>query len=245
MIGLSTPSVTFTPGAAGAGTLNLSGIANFEIRRLVAVINLTRGAVLYAPTLASATVSGSTLTLSVDTSTHNAADTLWVKYDDPAYVAPTANFTRPANTTAYASGQIIANSTTPGLCTPIALTASRFNDAPGAVRRVRLSVNDAIWFNATVRVHLLRSSPTFAAGDGGAFSGNITESGYLGSCDVTFDRQFSDPSVVGFGVPAVGGEINFLPNSGSQTIFGVLEARSSVTPTASKTFTLSAEVYTG
>lgn len=80
---LLTPAVTFTPGAAGAGTLDLSGIAGFDIRRLIAVINLTRNAVLYIPSSTPyAGIAGAVLTLSVDTSTHNAADQLWVKYDD-------------------------------------------------------------------------------------------------------------------------------------------------------------------
>ena len=82
-----TPSYTFSPGASGVGTLNLSGIASFDIRRLVAVINQTRGVVIYATGSAAArytAIAGSTLTLNVDTSTHNAADALQIIYEDPA-----------------------------------------------------------------------------------------------------------------------------------------------------------------
>lgn len=160
-----------------------------------------------------------------------------------AQITASGNFTRPANTTAYSSGQIIAESVTAGSCNPISLAVARAIDSTGAIRRVYLRVNDTAWLNATVRVHLFRSAVTFAAGDGGTLAGNLTESGYLGYCDVTLDRQFSNPFVAGHGVPAIGGEINFLPTSGAQTVFAVLEARSAVTPTASKVFTLSAEVY--
>lgn len=81
-----TPTYTFTPGASGVGTVNLSGIASFDIKRLAAIINQTRGMVIYA-TGASATrytaLSGTTLTLFADTSTHDAADQLQVIYEQP------------------------------------------------------------------------------------------------------------------------------------------------------------------
>lgn len=79
-----TPTYTFTPGASGVGTVALSGISSFDPKRLVAVINQTRGVVIYA-TGAAATrytaVSGSTITLFADTSAHNSADVLQVIYE--------------------------------------------------------------------------------------------------------------------------------------------------------------------
>lgn len=78
------PSYTFTPGASGVGTVNLSGISGFDIKYLVAVINQTRGVVIYS-TGDTATrytnLSGTTLTLNVDTSTHNSGDVLQVVYE--------------------------------------------------------------------------------------------------------------------------------------------------------------------
>jgi hypothetical protein len=79
-----TPTYTFTPGASGVGTLALSGIAAFDPKRLVAVINQTRGVVIYATGSAATrytAVAGNTLTLFADTSTHNAADQLQVIYE--------------------------------------------------------------------------------------------------------------------------------------------------------------------
>jgi hypothetical protein len=86
------PTYTFTPGASGVGTLDLSGVASFDPKRLVAVINQTRGVVIYATGSAATrytAIAGSTLTLNVDTSTHNAADVLQVIYEqaDDALVA--------------------------------------------------------------------------------------------------------------------------------------------------------------
>jgi hypothetical protein len=78
------PSYTFTPGASGVGTVNLSGIASFNVKYLVAVINQTRGVVIYS-TGDTATrytnLAGTTLTLNVDTSTHNSGDVLQVIYE--------------------------------------------------------------------------------------------------------------------------------------------------------------------
>jgi hypothetical protein len=87
-----TPSYTFSPGASGVGTLTLSGIEEFNARQLVAVINQTRGVVIYA-TGGAATrytaLAGNTLTLNVDTSTHSAGDALQIIYEvtDPLPVS--------------------------------------------------------------------------------------------------------------------------------------------------------------
>jgi hypothetical protein len=93
------PTYTFTPGASGVGTVNLSGIASFDAKRLVAVINQTRGVTIYA-TGSTATrytaISGTTLTLFVDTTGHNSGDVLQVIYDDPTALAVSGTVT--ANT---------------------------------------------------------------------------------------------------------------------------------------------------
>jgi len=78
------PSYTFTPGASGVGTVNLSGISGFNVKYLVAVINQTRGVVIYSTGDTSTrytNLAGTTLTLNVDTSTHNSGDVLQVIYE--------------------------------------------------------------------------------------------------------------------------------------------------------------------
>lgn len=78
------PSYTFTPGASGVGTVNLSGISGFNIKYLAAVINQTRGVVIYStadPLRGYTNLVGTTLTLNVNTSTHSAGDTLQVMYE--------------------------------------------------------------------------------------------------------------------------------------------------------------------
>jgi len=153
-----------------------------------------------------------------------------------------ASFTRPANTTAYASGNLIANSTTAGSVVPMTFVAARDLDITGSVRRARIKVNDAAWTTAgaTVRLHLYKTSPIVANGDGAAWSS--TESEYLGALDVTFDKAFSDPFSKGVGVPNNGSEINFAPDSGKTSIYGLLEARGAVTPASASVWTATLEV---
>jgi hypothetical protein len=150
-----------------------------------------------------------------------------------------ASFTRPADTNAYAVGDLIANSTTAGSVSPMALAVGRIAQGTGMIRRARLKVSDTTWANATVRAHFYKNSPTVANGDNGAWSSS--ESEYLGCCDMVLDKSFSDPFVKGIGVPSAGSEINFDCAAGSQEMYALLEARTAVTPGSAKTFSLTVE----
>jgi hypothetical protein len=84
-----TQTTVFTPGAAGAGTLNFSGwtAPAFDSRRLVAVINKTRNpdVMMYqvlGGTGIEGTFSGTTLTLDFDTTGFSASDSLEIHYED-------------------------------------------------------------------------------------------------------------------------------------------------------------------
>jgi hypothetical protein len=87
---------TFTPGAANVGTLNFSSVSGFNIAGLLAVLNQTRGVLLYAtgkqPTGYFSWNSGTkVMTLKVDTSTHSSGDQLQVIYDGPGSNGPVLN----------------------------------------------------------------------------------------------------------------------------------------------------------
>ena len=75
------------------------------------------------------------------------------------------SFTRPNNTTAYASGQLVANSATAGLVVPMAFTVGG-NSIPGQFRlsRIRLFKSGTSNSNAQFRLHLYAASPTVANG---------------------------------------------------------------------------------
>lgn len=79
------PSYTFTPGAAGVGTVDLSTIPNFDIRRLVAIINQTDGILIYSTaslTKGFTSEAAGIVTLQFATTGMSAGDKLQVIYED-------------------------------------------------------------------------------------------------------------------------------------------------------------------
>lgn len=150
----------------------------------------------------------------------------------------TATTTRPNDTNAYAIGDLIANSTAAGLVTPITLMVSRKNDGVVVIPRIRLKKSSISLTSATFRIHFYKSSPTCTNGDNGAWL--TTESNYIGYMDIVMDRVFSD-AAIGFGIPAVGGQLIAEPDPGTKNIYALIEARAAYTPVANEVFTVTAE----
>jgi len=149
---------------------------------------------------------------------------------------PSANFTRPADTTAYASGDLVANSTTAGSVVSMELTIARIAAGSGMLRRCKLHKSGTSVTNASFRVHFYRAAPsTITNGDNGAFSTSGVAD-YIGAMDVTMDRAFTD-GAAGFGQPVIGSEMNFKLASG-QTVRALIEARGAYTPANAEVFTL-------
>ncbi len=148
--------------------------------------------------------------------------------------------TRPADTTAYAVGDLVANSTVAGSVVPLALPIARANNTPSTLRRVRLKKSGTSLTNAQFRVHFYRKLPTLANGDNGAWS--TSESHYIGSVDITMDKAFTD-GAKGFGIPSVGSEMIALPDDDLQVVYALLEARAAYTPVSGEQFTLTGEVF--
>jgi hypothetical protein len=146
-----------------------------------------------------------------------------------------ATVTRPADTTAYASGDLVAHSTTAGSVVPLTFALARTTQAGGMIRRIRLRKTGTSVTNASFRLHLYSASPTPANGDNGAWSTDQAAA-YIGSLDVTCDKAFTD-GAAGNGVPTVGSEIIFT----SDTVYGLLEARGAYTPASAEQFTVSVE----
>ena len=79
-----TPAYTFSPGPSGVGFVNLSGISDFDIKRLVAIVNQTQGVIIYSSANSSynyTNVVGKVVTLKFDTSDHSPTDILQIVYD--------------------------------------------------------------------------------------------------------------------------------------------------------------------
>jgi hypothetical protein len=151
---------------------------------------------------------------------------------------PSATFTRPNDTTQYAIGDLVANNTTAGSVTPMSLTlGNSFGTGQFRLTRVRLAKSSVGVTAATFRVHLFSASPTSAAGDNAAFSTTI--SGWLGAIDVPAMTAFSDGAVA-VGAATAGSELLVKLASGA-TVFALLAALGTYTPTAQETFTLTIE----
>jgi hypothetical protein len=147
------------------------------------------------------------------------------------HAVASASFTRPADTTAYASGDLVANSTTAGSVVAMTLLASV--GPPVRVRRVRLLADKADATNFTFRVHLFDVlAITCANGDNGAFSVNKAAN-YLGQVDVTAGQLFTDGAM---------GSATCDIISPSGTVYALIEARAAYTPASASVITLRIEV---
>jgi hypothetical protein len=151
---------------------------------------------------------------------------------------PSANFTRPADTTTYAVGDLVANSTTAGLVVPMQFTVGRVAAGSAMIRRVKLLKTGTTLTNANFRLHLYRSAPTPSNGDNGAWL--TGHSGYLGAFDLACDRAFTDGAHGASGFPLNGSEMSVKLASGT-LIYGLLEARGAYIPISGEVFTIELE----
>jgi hypothetical protein len=156
------------------------------------------------------------------------------------YIAnPSASFARPANTTAYASGSLVANSTTAGSVVPLTFTLGN-SFGPGSFRmtRARISKSGTSAANANFRLHFYQSSPVPTNGDGGAWL-TTKAADWLGNIDVTSMLAFTD-GCSGTGSAVAGSEM-FLKLASGATVYGLLEAKAAYTPASGEVFTVTLE----
>jgi hypothetical protein len=151
-----------------------------------------------------------------------------------------AAMTRPADTTAYASGDLVANSTTAGSVAPIqVLGAARVAGEGGRIAGVKLHKSGTGVANAAFRVHYFRATVAVANGDNAAWVPAVMTN-YIGSVDVTVDRV-GTAGAVGFAQVADPGLFFDLPD-GATTLFALIEARGAYTPASAEVFTLTTDI---
>lgn len=154
-------------------------------------------------------------------------------------VQAAATITRPSDTTAYASGDLIANSTTAGSVTPFSFLVADAGGC-GVIYSCRIDKSDATAAITSARMHFFTVSPLVANGDNGAFQPTL-KAGYLGSYDLAIDRKFSD-GYVGFGVASTE-KRPFKLATDVVTLYGLLEARAAYTPVSAEVFTAYVDIY--
>jgi len=159
-----------------------------------------------------------------------------------AITNPSATFTRPADTTAYTSGDLVANSTTAGSVVPLSWSVAQISGGTFTVRRARVKKTGTGVTNAAFRVHLYLTDPSLttgiANGDNGAWATKHFDQ-WIGSLDVAVDKAFTD-GAAGVGIPTTGTDINSVLATG-QTLYGLLEARGAYTPASAEVFTVELE----
>lgn len=162
-------------------------------------------------------------------------------------IKASATFTRPADTTAYAAGDLVANSTTAGSVVAMSFT-SMVRTAGDCVRleRARLTKTGTSLTNAQFRLHLFEDVPVPSVGDNAAFQTSNALSttkvlNYIGSFSFTLDRSGSD-GASGRAVPDTTFPITTSPVSGT-TLYGLLEATAAYTPANAEVFVLTLEGF--
>lgn len=141
------------------------------------------------------------------------------------------SFTRPANTTAYTAGDLVANNTTAGSVSPF---TCRFSEASGPLwlRSVTLRKSQASSLNANFRLWFLNASPTVSNGDNGAIAGDFLST-------VLFEPILLDTTTVLSGGGAIGTSMfddGMLPLTAP--VYVLLEAMAAYAPASGETFTL-------
>lgn len=149
-----------------------------------------------------------------------------------------ASFVRPANTTAYTSGDLVANDTTAINVIPMPLSIGR-----GGLRitQVRLEKDNTTATNSTFRVHFFESNPTVVNGDNGVLSYNL--SNYIGFVDMPTMTATTSGC---YGVRHSGEASSFQAGSASGLfgyasstyVYAIIEARAAYTPASGETLTL-------
>lgn len=143
-----------------------------------------------------------------------------------------ASFTRPADTTAYAANDLVANSVTAGSVTPMTfLFPSKRNIRIDGVKVQKSGTTAA---NGNFHLRLYGSSPTCANGDNGAWSTNLAS--YLGKLDPAIVEAFTDGCAIVASF-AEGSDLH-VDLGVDRTIYGLLVADAAYTPASGEVFTV-------
>ncbi len=157
-----------------------------------------------------------------------------------AIATPVSVFTRPADTTTYGSGDLVANSTTAASVVPMSWSIVTPPKGGAFIRRANIRKSSIGVVAPNFRLHLFTTSPTSAVGDNGVYSS--TSVGWF--CDLDVNMYTTDPFFDGnggIGVPNNGAECAVVPTA--STIYGLLEARGAYVPTNGEAFSVTLEVY--
>ena len=153
---------------------------------------------------------------------------------------PAGSFARPANTTPYAAGQLIASSTVAASVVPPTLSISTPTNS-AIIPILKLATNATTGWATTLTVTLWTGAPTYSSGDGATYAVATSGAGkYFFAQYACTLAQFGD-GAGGSCSPTVGNTPKVTLPLGA-VLFWDLQATAAVTPISGQTFTLTAEV---
>jgi hypothetical protein len=157
---------------------------------------------------------------------------------DDAHKVIRASFTRPANTTAYAAGDVVNGD---GVLVPVTLTAvAKRNGGGGVIESVGLETNNVTVTNGTFRVHFFSASHATAADNAAFASLHANRAAYIGFADLTI--------LVADSASATGAQtqadvnIPFQCASADDDLYAVVVATGAYTPASGQVFQLTVTV---
>jgi len=156
-------------------------------------------------------------------------------------VITSQTITRPADTTAYAANDLVANSVTAGSVTPFLFTGVVAQQGYRTkIRRAGANLSGTAVTNGNFRLHLFTAAPTVAAGDNAALAVATNVDKYIGYVDIVLAVAGALGNN-GWSVAAWGAFPAFLSTT-SASLWGLLQATGAYTPASAETITLKLEV---
>lgn len=152
--------------------------------------------------------------------------------------------TRPANTTAYTAGDLVANNTTAGSVVPLAFPLGT-GKAPCKITGGQLRKSASTATAATFRLHLFEETKTVTNGDNGAIVVNSMAK-YIGKLDFDLSGAGTFTSIIGGAIerqataPLSPLVVNRADNNGQ--IYGLVEATGAYAPASGETFDVSINI---
>lgn len=156
------------------------------------------------------------------------------------FIAPTASFTRPANSTDYGANELVANSETAGDVEPMRFNVSALPTRRGSVKRVRLFKDDETTTAASFTVHLFSQEPVVTNGDNGAFAVSTAEF-YIGTAAIDMSSGAIATTTDLWKAAALSPEIAFDANPDG-VIYGLLEVEGAYDPASGERFAVTLDI---
>jgi hypothetical protein len=159
-------------------------------------------------------------------------------------ITPYASFTRPANTTAYAQGDLMANDVDEGDVVPLRFGVGKLGYGTGKVVGARIFKDDETATNADFILHLFSAEPDPSVGDNaqlnnsGVFAVASMES-YIGAIAMDMSsggRGTSGDLIKDFGLTTpLYFDLELETNAG-RVLYGLLESDAAYTPASGEIF---------